>query len=164
MARSARRPEWSIVALRRIGTVWSILRNVKTSRLFPISFVFLVMTGLVSAQQNDPSNKPSVTLEHREKPPKESDSRTIQGIVEDAADNPVADAIVQLKDTRTRQVVDYATKADGKFVFRDLYMDVNYELLAKRGGVITPVKKVSIYDSRKEVVVNFHLEPPEKQQ
>jgi len=137
---------------------------VKTSKLLSISFVFLVTTGLVSAQQNDPSNKPSVTLENKQKPPKETNSRTIEGTVKDAADNPAADAIVQLKDTKTSQVVNFATKEDGKFVFRDLYLNVNYELVAKRGDITTPVKKVSIYDTRKNVIVNFQLAPPSKQQ
>lgn len=114
-------------------------------------------TGVASAQQTDPSNNPSVTIENREKPPKESNSRTIQGTVNDAADNPVAEAIVQLKDMKTSKTVDFVTKADGKFVFRDLYMDVNYEVLAKHNDVTTPVKKVSIYDTRKNVVVNFEL-------
>jgi hypothetical protein len=139
-------------------------KNVKTSKLGLILFVFFALSSFVPGQQNDPSNRPSVTLENRQKPPKESNSRTIEGTVKDATDNPVADAIVQLKDTKTSKVVDYATKEDGRFVFRDLYMDVNYELLAKRGGLTTAVKKVTIYDTRKKVIVNFLLEPPAKKQ
>jgi hypothetical protein len=42
-------------------------------------------------------------------------------------------------------------------------MEINYELLAKRGDVATPVRKVSIYDTRKDVTVNFTLQPPAKQ-
>ena len=84
-------------------------------------------------------------------------TRTIDGTVKDASDNPQADAIVQLKNTKTSNIVDFATKDDGKYVFRDLPMDINYELLAKHGDVATPVKKVSIYDTRKHVIVNFQL-------
>lgn len=136
----------------------------KAHGLFSVPVVFLVCAGFSFAQQTDPSNKPSVIVENnKQKPPKESNSRTIEGTVKDMADNPVADAIVQLKDTKTSKVVDYATKEDGKFVFRDLYMDVNYELLAKHADITTPVKKVSIYDTRKSIVVNFQLEPPAKQ-
>ena len=136
----------------------------KTSRAISITFVFLSTAGLVAAQQNDPANKPSVIVENKGKPPKESNSRTIEGTVKDAADNPAANAIVQLKDTKTSQVVNFTTKEDGKFVFRDLYLDVNYELLAKRGDITTPMKKVSIYDTRKNVTVNFQLTPPSKPQ
>ncbi len=134
----------------------------KTSKPFVISLVFLAAAGVLCAQQDDRFNKPSVTLENRPKPPKESNSRTIEGTVKDASDNPAEDAIVQLKDTKTSQVVDFATKPDGKFIFRDLYMDVNYELLAKRGDVTTPVKKVTIYDTRKDVVINFQLDSGKK--
>jgi len=137
---------------------------VNTPQRFTISILLVAAPGLLYAQQNDPSNKPSVTLENKQKPPKESNSRTIEGTVKDASDNPAADAIVQLKDTKTSQVVNFATKEDGRFVFRDLYLDVNYELLAKRGDITTAVKKVSIYDTRKNVTVNFQLTPPSKQQ
>jgi len=42
-------------------------------------------------------------------------------------------------------------------------LDADYELLAKRGTLTTAVKKVTIYDTRKEVTINFKLEPPQKQ-
>lgn len=134
----------------------------KASELFVVPLVFLAAAGLGTAQQNYPPTQPGVTLENKQKPPKESNSRTIEGTVTDASDNPAENAIVQLKDTKTSQVVDYATKENGKFVFRDLYLDVNYELFAKRGDVTTPVKKISIYDTRKDVVVNFRLEADKK--
>jgi len=136
---------------------------VNTLKPILISMVLVATPGFASAQQSDLSNKPSIIVENKAKPPKESNSRTIEGTVKDAADNPAADAIVQLKDTKTSQVVDFATKEDGKFVFRDLYLNVNYELLAKRGDLTTPVKKVSIYDTRKNVIVNFQLTPTSKE-
>jgi hypothetical protein len=37
-------------------------------------------------------------------------------------------------------------------------MDVNYEVVAKRGDITTPVKKVSICDTRESVVVNFSVD------
>ena len=131
--------------------------------LFPISLAFLIGASMALAQSTDPSNKPSVTLENnRPKALKPSNSKIIEGTVKDGADNPVAGAIVQLKNTKTSRVVDFATKDDGKFAFRELPLDADYELLAKRGDLATPVKKVSVYDSRKEVVINFKLEKPEK--
>lgn len=132
-------------------------------KLFSIGMVFLGSTSLICAQQTDPPNKPSVIVENKEKPKKDSVYRIIQGYVKDQADNPLAGAIVQLKDTRTSKVIDFATKDDGKFAFRDLSMESNYELLAKRGDLATPVRKVSIYDTRKEVIINFTLAPPAKQ-
>jgi hypothetical protein len=131
-------------------------------KLVAISSVFLGFGGLACAQQTDPPSKPSVVVENKEKPKKDSPYRIIQGIVKDQADNPLAGAIVQLKDTKTSKIIDFATKDDGKFAFRELSMDINYELLAKRGDLTTPVRKVSIYDTRKDVIVNFTLQPPAK--
>jgi hypothetical protein len=119
----------------------------------------LVLVCLAPAQENSkPDDKPNVFLENnRPKNQKESNTRTIEGTVKDAADNPLRDAIVQLKDTRTSKIVDFATKEDGKFAFRDLPMNINYELVAKRGDVTTPTKKVSVYDTRHSVVLNFQV-------
>jgi hypothetical protein len=136
----------------------------KAVKLVSIANVSLGLASLTCAQQTDPPNKPSVIVENKEKPKKDSSYRTIQGIVRDLADNPLAGTIVQLKDTKTSKIVDFATKDDGKFAFRDLSMEINYELLAKRGDLATPVRKVSIYDTRKDIIINFTLAPSAKQQ
>ncbi|HYL35187.1 MAG TPA: carboxypeptidase-like regulatory domain-containing protein [Bryobacteraceae bacterium] len=127
--------------------------------LYSILVISAVSSGF--AQQTDPNNKPNVFLDNKGKPPKSSNARTIDGIVKDAADNPVRGAIVQLKDMKTSKVVDFPTKDDGKFMFRDLSMDIDYELTAKHDGM-TSMKKVSPFDTRKEVILTFRLEPPEK--
>jgi hypothetical protein len=124
--------------------------------------MLLGWASYVWAQQTDPPAKPSVIVENREKPKKDSPYRIIQGVVKDQADNPLAGAIVQIKDTKTSKVLNFPTKEDGKFAFRDLSMENNYELLAKRGDLSTPIKKVSVYDTRKEVIINFTLQAPAK--
>jgi Carboxypeptidase regulatory-like domain len=124
-------------------------------KILPASLLLLV--GLAPAQDG-PDQKPSVFLQNdRVKNEKEGNTRTIDGTVKDASDNPLANAIVKLKDTKTSNVVEFATKEDGKYVFRDLPMDITYELLAKHDDITTPVKKVSVYDTRKHVIVNFQL-------
>lgn len=118
----------------------------------------VVLAGLAPAQDG-PDQKPNVYLQNdRPKKEKESNTRIIDGTVKDASDNPLGDAIVQLKNTKTSNIVNFATKDDGKFVFRDLPMDINYELLAKHGDAATPVKKISVYDTRKHIILNFQLE------
>jgi hypothetical protein len=126
----------------------------------PIKVVlaFFFLLACLAPAQDGPDQKPNVFLQNdRTKVEKESNTRIIDGTVKDAADNPMADAIVQLKNTKTSSIVDFATKDDGKFVFRDLPMDINFELLAKHGDIVTPVKKVSVYDTRKHVILNFQL-------
>ncbi|HLK18966.1 MAG TPA: carboxypeptidase-like regulatory domain-containing protein [Bryobacteraceae bacterium] len=129
--------------------------------LFAVSFAFLAAAGLLSAQA-DPQKHPEATFGNEtHKPLKPSQQRTILGTVKDQADNPVSGAIVQLKDLRTQKVIDFATKDDGKFVFRELRLDVNYELVAKRGELVAPTKKVTIYDTRNQVLLTFKLAPPD---
>jgi hypothetical protein len=116
------------------------------------------LLAVLAPAQDGPDQKPPVFLQNdRPKNEKESNTRIIDGTVKDASDNPLADVIVQLKDTKTSKIVEFPTKDDGKYVFRDLPMDINYELLAKHGNVTTPVKKVSVYDTRKHVILNFQL-------
>jgi hypothetical protein len=119
----------------------------------------LLLACLAPAQQNGlPNDKSDVYLQNdKPKNQKESNTRTILGTVKDSSDNVVSKAIVQLKDLKTSKVVDFVTKDDGKFVFNDLPMDINYELGAKHGELTAPVKKVSIYDTRKSVILNFQL-------
>lgn len=124
------------------------------SKLLPA----ILLLACMAPAQDGPDQKPNVFLQNdRVKNQKESNTRTIDGTVKDASDNPLADAIVQLKDTKTSNIVNFATKEDGKYVFRDLPMDINYELLAKHNNLSTPVKKISVYDTRKHVIVNFQL-------
>jgi len=99
---------------------------------------------------------PSIGNNHTKRG-KDTNTRIIEGTVQDASSNLVSEAIVQLKDVKTSKIVDFVTRSDGKFAFRDLPMDLDYELVAKHAGATTPTKKVSVYDTRKDVVLNLQL-------
>ncbi|HTR39148.1 MAG TPA: carboxypeptidase-like regulatory domain-containing protein [Bryobacteraceae bacterium] len=125
--------------------------------LFFIPVVLLMLAPAAPAQQAD-ANKPLPSIgNNRPKRDKDTNTRIIEGTVQDPSSNLVSEAIVQLKDTKTAKIVDFVTKSDGRFAFRDLPMDIDYELVAKHGGATTPVRKVSVYDTRKDVVVNLQL-------
>jgi hypothetical protein len=129
-----------------------------SAKIAPVFILLFACLAPAQKQNPTPDNAPNVFLQNdRPKNEKDSNTRTIDGTVKDASDNPLAYAIVQLKNTKTSNIVNFATKDDGKYVFRDLPMDINYELLAKHGDVSTPVKKISVYDTRKHVIVNFQL-------
>jgi len=105
-----------------------------------------------------PDTRPLPSIgNNRSKPEKDTHTRVIEGTVQDASSNFVSEAIVQLKNTKTSKIVDFITKNDGKFAFRDLPMDIDYELVAKHAGASTPVRKVSVFDTRKDVVLNLQL-------
>ena len=126
----------------------------------PASLVLLASLALAqqAPEESRPQQEPNVYLQNnRPKNEKDTHTRIVEGTVKDVSDNPLSNSIVQLKNLKTSQVVDFATKEDGKYVFRDLPMDINYELVARHGDLSGPVKKVSVYDTRKSVILNFQL-------
>ncbi len=129
-----------------------------------LSASVVLLACVASAQQgSQPNDKTDVYLQNdKPKNSKDSKTRTIQGTVKDSSDNPLPGSIVQLKDMKTSKIVDFITKDDGKYTFSDLPMDINYELAAKHSDLTAAAKKVSIYDTRKIVILNFQL-PAAKQ-
>ena len=99
----------------------------------------------------------SALTAQKSKKEEDSSARTLQGTVLDG-ETPVQQAVVQLKDSRTLQVLSFITKEDGAYHFANLKTDIEYEVKATHGGLSTDWKRVSIFDTRKVVVVNLRLE------
>lgn len=87
-----------------------------------------------------------------------ANQRSIDGVVQDADRMPVPKAIVQLKDMKTLSIRSFVAQADGSYHFAALKMDTDYELKATSGDLSSPVKRVSSFESRKNVTVNLQLE------
>jgi hypothetical protein len=84
-------------------------------------------------------------------------TRTVQGMVTDAANQPVAKAVVQLKNTKTLQIRSFITEGDGSYHFAGLGTDVEYQLKADLDGASTSWKTLSVFDSKKTAVINLKL-------
>jgi Carboxypeptidase regulatory-like domain len=84
-------------------------------------------------------------------------TRALQGIVFDPEGNPVVQAVVQLKDSRTLQVISFITKEDGAYHFAGLKQDVEYQVKAEHLGLSTDWKRLSIFDTRKIAEMNLKL-------
>jgi carboxypeptidase family protein len=97
------------------------------------------------------------TLGAQKSKKEDSSTRTLQGTVVDPDGTPVQQAVVQLKDTRSLQVLSFITKEDGSYHFANLKNDIEYEVKAAHSGLSTDWKRVSIFDTRKIVVVNLKL-------
>ena len=93
----------------------------------------------------------------REERREEANSRAVMGTVTGAGDKLVSGAVVQLKDMRTLQVRSFITLDDGQYHFSGLRTDIDYELTAKSGDM-TATKKLSLFDDRKQAILNFKLE------
>ncbi len=84
-------------------------------------------------------------------------TRTLEGVVTNAANQPVAKAVVQLKNTKTLQIRSFITQDDGTYHFAGLATDVEYQIKADRDGVSTSWKTLSVFDSKKTAVINLKL-------
>jgi hypothetical protein len=92
----------------------------------------------------------------------EAKLRSVMGMVVDAQDQPVIGAVVQLKDMRTLQVRSFITQNDGAYKFFSLRPDIDYQVTARFGEMTAAPRTLSIFDNRKEAVMNFKLDKPEK--
>ena len=84
--------------------------------------------------------------------------RTVQGSVTNAAGEAVNGAVVQLKNTKSLQIRSFITKDNGAYYFHGLSTDVDYELRADYQGANSGSKTLSTFDSRKVAVMNLKLD------
>jgi protocatechuate 3,4-dioxygenase beta subunit len=84
-------------------------------------------------------------------------TRTVEGMVTDAANQPVSKAVVQLKSTKTLQIRSFITQDDGNYHFAGLGTDVEYQLKADHDGASTSWKTLSVFNSKKTAIINLKL-------
>jgi hypothetical protein len=109
----------------------------------------LILASVLSAAPAPPGGK------QREDP----NTRSVQGAVQDSDGNLIAGAVVQLKNTKSLQVRSFITQKEGTYSFLGLSKDVDYELKADFQGGSSPVKTLSVFDSRKTATINLKVEP-----
>ena len=85
-------------------------------------------------------------------------SRTVVGQITDKNDQPIADAIVYLKDTKTLAIKSYVSQKDGMYRFNALSMNIDYELYAQKDDKKSPTKKLSQFDGRAEPRINLTID------
>lgn len=88
----------------------------------------------------------------------EPQTRSVSGEVMDQSNQPLGDAIVYLKNSKTLGVTSFITRVDGKYHFTALVPNVDYEVFAERDGKKSATKTLSAFESRSSVVVNLHID------
>jgi len=126
---------------------------VKHSRVLTAAALLMVLAAALLAQDK-PSKK-----EQRE----EAAARSVSGTVVDAQDNPAVGAVVQLKDMRSLQVRSFIAQ-DGTYHFSSLKPDVDYQLTAKYNKMTSVTKTMSVFDDRKQIILNFKVDKKEKEE
>jgi hypothetical protein len=96
----------------------------------------------------------TLSAQHKNEEPT---TRTVEGRVTNAAKQPVGQAVVQLKNTKTLQIRSFITQADGNYHFAGLQTDVEYQVKADLNGVSTSWKTLSVFNSKKTPVINLKL-------
>ena len=88
----------------------------------------------------------------------EPQTRSVVGQVMDQGSQPLQNAIVHLKNTKTLAVSTFITREDGKYRFTALVPNVDYEIFAEQNGKKSSTKTLSAFESRSTVTVNLHIE------
>jgi len=88
--------------------------------------------------------------------------RMVQGTVYDPDDKFVNGAVVQLKDQRSLQVRSFITQENGAYHFSGLKIDNDYQMKADYNGMTSGWKTLSVFDTRKEPIINLKLAKSEK--
>jgi hypothetical protein len=92
----------------------------------------------------------------------QGDMKTVRGTVVDKDENPLASAIVHLKNTRSMAIRTYITDTNGTFRFSGLDPNVDYDLHAEQGNLTSNNRTISSFDSRKEIVVPLKVDKEKK--
>ncbi len=85
-------------------------------------------------------------------------SRSLNGFVFDKSENPLPNAIVHLKNTKTLAVKTFIAGPDGAYRFHALSPNVDYEVHAELNGKASDTKTLSSFDSRPDTRINLRID------
>jgi hypothetical protein len=89
---------------------------------------------------------------------KETQLRTVSGLVTDKSEDPLPGSVVFLRNMRTNAVSSRFADKDGNYRFSGLDPNVDYEVHAELDGAKSPSKTMSSLDSRKEMTLNLKID------
>jgi hypothetical protein len=87
----------------------------------------------------------------------EAQLRTVHGSVVDKGDNPVASAVVYLKNLKSQSVKTYIADDKGNYKFAGLDPNVDYEIHAENSDSTSSTRTISSYDTRRDIDVTLKL-------
>ena len=125
-------------------------------RLFGITLFVLAVAFVCSAQLTIPMGGTGSSGDSSRKAPR-SNSRTLTGTVTDKGDQPIAQAIVYLKNTKTLAMKTYIAQKDGTYRFPELSPNVDYEVYAEKNGKKSNSKTLSQFDDRPKPNINLQI-------
>lgn len=87
----------------------------------------------------------------------ESRLRTVRGTVIDKDEAPLPDAVVYLKNLKTDTIRTTIANNEGTYRFSGLDPNVDYEIHAEHKDSTSNTRKVSSFDTRREMVIHLKV-------
>jgi len=119
----------------------------------------LLLGSAAAAFQPPPSG---VWSSDKKSKPRDHSHRDLIGQVTLPDDGPASGAVVKLKNLRSLEVKSFITQADGKYSFQNLNSNMDYEVRADLKDMTSGPRKLLVYDTRLDPVINLKLEPAKK--
>ena len=119
----------------------------------------LLLGSAAAAFQPPPSG---VWSSDKKSKPRDRSHRALVGLVTLPDDSPAAGAVVKLKNLRSLEVKSFITQADGKYAFQNLSSSIDFEVRADFKDMTSGARKLLVYDTRLDPVINLKLEPAKK--
>jgi hypothetical protein len=95
-------------------------------------------------------------------------SKMLTGTVQDKADQPIAGAVVYLKNMKTLAMKSFFAQKDGSYRFPQLALNTDYEVYAEKDGQKSGTKTISQFDDRFTPTINLRIDlskqPPSQPQ
>ena len=117
---------------------------------FPLRLRAVIVFGLLAALAL-PAALPGAAQD-REKGPV---LKTVHGMVLDKAENPLPEAIVYLKNLQNNSVKTSFADDQGNYRFSGLDPNTDYEIHAEFKGDVSPTRRLSSLDGRKDIYLNL---------
>jgi hypothetical protein len=89
---------------------------------------------------------------------KETQLRTVRGVVSDKSEKAIQNGVVFLKNLRTNTVLSHFTDDQGSYRFTGLDPNAEYEIHAEFNGQKSAARTVSPLESRKEITLNLKID------
>jgi hypothetical protein len=85
-------------------------------------------------------------------------SKMLNGTVTDKSDQPIAGAVVYLKNMKTLAVKSFFADQAGSYRFPQLALNTDYEVYAEKDGKKSDVKTISQFDDRFTPTINLRID------
>lgn len=93
---------------------------------------------------------------------KQPTTRIVSGTVYDDAQNIIAGATIELKDTQTGKVLGIYSQESGEYEYDGLRFDHDYTVKATYKGSSSEVRRISMFETRWHLVMNLTVPKPTK--